>query len=116
METIYGVSESKLRVIPHGSFEKPNFLNKEECKRKLGLQNKTVITILGFVTPKKGHDLVIPLLPAIRSERSTCDCWRTTNGPTMQLTLRELKKIADAIPLLGQGNFHWIPSRFNLHR
>jgi glycosyltransferase involved in cell wall biosynthesis len=65
MEKIYGVSESKLRVIPHGSFEKPNFLNKEECKRKLGLQNKTVITILGFVTPKKGHDLVIPLLPQL---------------------------------------------------
>jgi glycosyltransferase involved in cell wall biosynthesis len=65
MKTIYDVSESKLRVIPHGSFEKPNFLNKEECKRKLGLQNKTVITILGFVTPKKGHDLVIPLLPQL---------------------------------------------------
>ena len=65
MKTIYGVSESKLRVIPHGSFEKPNFLNKEECKRKLGLQNKTVITILGFVTPKKGHDLVIPFLPQL---------------------------------------------------
>lgn len=65
MKKIYGVSESKLRVIPHGSFEKPNFLNKEECKRKLGLQNKTVITILGFVTPKKGHDLVIPLLPKL---------------------------------------------------
>jgi glycosyltransferase involved in cell wall biosynthesis len=65
MKTTYGISESKLRVIPHGSFEKPNYLNKEECKRKLGLQNKTVITILGFVTPKKGHDLVIPLLPQL---------------------------------------------------
>jgi glycosyltransferase involved in cell wall biosynthesis len=65
MKNIYGVSESKLCVIPHGSFGKPNFLNKEECKRKLGLQNKMVITILGFVTPKKGHDLVIPLLPQL---------------------------------------------------
>ncbi len=65
MKTVYGLSESKLRVIPHGSFEKPNFLNKEECKRKLGLQSKTVITIMGFVTPKKGHDLVIPLLPQL---------------------------------------------------
>ena len=65
MKMVYGLSESKLRLIPHGSFEKPNFLNKEECKRKLGLQNKTVITILGFVTPKKGHDLVIPLLPQL---------------------------------------------------
>jgi glycosyltransferase involved in cell wall biosynthesis len=65
MKMIYAVNESKLRVIPHGSFEKPNLLNKEDCKRNLGLQNKTVITILGFVTPKKGHDLVIPLLPQL---------------------------------------------------
>jgi|GEM_PF-1368704 len=65
MEKVYGVSESKLRVIPHGSFQQPHILNKEDCKRKLGLQGKTVMTILGFVTPKKGHDLAIPLLPQI---------------------------------------------------
>ena len=65
MKTLYTIDESKLRVIPHGSFEKPHILNKKECKRKLGFQEKTVIIILGFVTPKKGHDLVIPLLPQI---------------------------------------------------
>jgi len=93
METIYGVSESKLRVIPHGSFEKPNFLNKEECKRKLGLQNKTVITILGFVTPKKGHDLVIPLLPQLDPNVQLVIAGgpQTTNDATY---LEGLKKIA----------------------
>ena len=65
MKTVYGVAESRLLVIPHGSFENPVFLDKENCKRKFGLQGKTVMTILGFVTPKKGHDLVIPLLPQI---------------------------------------------------
>jgi glycosyltransferase involved in cell wall biosynthesis len=65
MQTLYGVPASKLRVIPHGSYQKPTFLDKEECKRKFGLQGKTVVTILGFVTPKKGHDLVIPLLPQL---------------------------------------------------
>jgi glycosyltransferase involved in cell wall biosynthesis len=93
METIYGVSESKLRVIPHGSFEKPNFLNKEECKRKLGLQNKTVITILGFVTPKKGHDLVIPLLPQLDPNVQLVIAGgpQTTNDAAY---LERLKKIA----------------------
>jgi glycosyltransferase involved in cell wall biosynthesis len=60
-----GVPPAKLCVIPHGSFEKRKFLEKNECKRKLGLEGKTVMTILGFVTPKKGHDLVIPLLQQI---------------------------------------------------
>ena len=67
MKTFYGVDESRLLVIPHGSFENPVFLDKENCKRKFELQGKTVMTILGFVTPKKGHDLVIPLLPQIDS-------------------------------------------------
>jgi glycosyltransferase involved in cell wall biosynthesis len=93
METIYGISESELRVIPHGSFEKPNFLNKEECKRKLGLQNKTVITILGFVTPKKGHDLVIPLLPQLDPNVQLVIAGgpQTTNDAAY---LEQLKKIA----------------------
>ncbi len=70
MNTMYDVAESKLRVVPHGSYQKPTFLNKEECKRKLNLQEKVVVTILGFVTPKKGHNLVIPLLPKPRPETS----------------------------------------------
>ena len=65
MKTVYGIRESKLLVIPHGSFEHPIFQNKDDCKLKLGLQGKTVMTVLGFVTPKKGHDLIIPLFPQI---------------------------------------------------
>ncbi|HSV50237.1 MAG TPA: glycosyltransferase, partial [Candidatus Acidoferrales bacterium] len=65
LETVYGVSEGKLTVIPHGSYQKPLFLDKEECKRKLGLSGKTIVTIMGFVTPKKGHDILIPLLPKL---------------------------------------------------
>lgn len=65
MQTLYGVEEAKLRVIAHGSYEQPKFMKKDEAKGKLGLTGKTVLTILGFVTPKKGHDLLIPLLPKI---------------------------------------------------
>lgn len=65
MEALYGVDASKLRVIPHGSYQKPMLLDKDECKSKFGLQGKTVVTILGFVTPKKGYDLIISLLPQL---------------------------------------------------
>jgi glycosyltransferase involved in cell wall biosynthesis len=65
MKTVYGLSESKVLVIPHGSFEHPLFKNKDDCKLKLGLQGKTVLSILGYITSKKGHDLVIPLFPQI---------------------------------------------------
>ena len=63
MQTLYGVEGSKLRVIPHGSYQQPKFMDKNRAKAELGLTGKTVVTVLGFVTAKKGHDLVIPLLP-----------------------------------------------------
>jgi len=62
LENYYRVDSSKLSVIPHGSYQKPKIQSKELCKLALGLQGKTVMTILGFVTRKKGHDIVIPLL------------------------------------------------------
>ena len=65
LQTVYGVKVSKLRVIPHGSYEQPKFTDKQDAKAQFGLAGKTVVTILGFVTPKKGHDLVIPLLPKL---------------------------------------------------
>jgi glycosyltransferase involved in cell wall biosynthesis len=65
LQTLYGVNPSKIQIIPHGSYEQPRFLDKQTVKKKLGLEQKTVVTVLGFVTAKKGHDIVIPLLPKI---------------------------------------------------
>jgi glycosyltransferase involved in cell wall biosynthesis len=94
MQTVYGVPESKLGMVPHGSFQTPTFLNKEECKRKLGLQGKTVVTILGFVTSKKGHDLVIPLLPQLTRDVQLV----VAGGPQKyqdELYLAKLKELAE---------------------
>ena len=104
MKTLYIVDESKLCVIPHGSFEQPRFLEKSECKRKLGLHGKTVITILGFVTPKKGHDLVIPLLPQIDPNVHLV----VAGGPqTTEDTvyLEALKKLAEQYHCLDRVTF-----------
>ena len=104
MKTLYGVDESKLRVIPHGSFEKPKFLDKDECKRKLGLEGKTVMTILGFVTSKKGHDLVIPLLPQLDKNVQLV----IAGGPQTakdEVYLGELKKLAEKHHCLDRVTF-----------
>jgi glycosyltransferase involved in cell wall biosynthesis len=104
MKTLYGVSESKLRVIPHGSFEKPNFLNKEECKLKLGLQGKTVMTILGFVTPKKGPDLVIPLLPQLNPNVQLVIAGGPQTDADAQF-LEKLKRLAEQYHCLDRVTF-----------
>jgi glycosyltransferase involved in cell wall biosynthesis len=93
MQTVYGVEATKLRVIPHGSYQRPKFLNKEKCKTKLGLEGKTVVTILGFVTPKKGHDIVIPLLPNLNVNVELVIAGGPKN-PQDERYLAELKKLA----------------------
>ena len=104
MKTLYGVNESKLHVIPHGSFEKPNFLNKEVCKRKLGLQGKTVITILGFVTPKKGPDLVIPLLPQLNPNVQLVIAGGPQTDADVQFLVK-LKRLAEQFHCLDRVTF-----------
>jgi glycosyltransferase involved in cell wall biosynthesis len=104
MKTLYGVAESKLRVIPHGSFEKPRFLDKNESKSKLGLEGKTVLTILGFVTPKKGHDLIIPLLPRLDETVQLV----VAGGPQTaqdEVYLNELKELAERYQSLDKIAF-----------
>jgi len=94
MKTVYGVEESKLRVVPHGSYQKPTFLNKDQCKRKLNLQDRVVVTILGFVTPKKGHDLVIPLLPNLDRNVQLVIAGGPQNAQDEQY-ISKLKKLAE---------------------
>ena len=59
-----GINENKIVEIPLGSSE-PQILDKNECKSKLEVSGTKVITIFGFVSPNKGHDLVIEILPEL---------------------------------------------------
>ena len=61
----YGVSSSRLKVIPLGCVETPQIVDKETCKKKLNLMGKIVLTIPGFVSKNHGHDLVISNLPQL---------------------------------------------------
>jgi glycosyltransferase involved in cell wall biosynthesis len=65
MQTVYDVEESKLKIVPMGILENPTFSNKNESKRKLGLSDKRIIVIPGFISEHKGHDLIIKILPQI---------------------------------------------------
>jgi glycosyltransferase involved in cell wall biosynthesis len=65
METVYGVLESKLKIIPMGTLENPIFLNKDESKRKLGLSDKRIIVSPGFISKHKGYELIVKILPQL---------------------------------------------------
>ena len=65
---IYRVYRAKVKVVSHGSYENPLFLDKNACKAKLNLSERRVITIPGFVRRSKGHDLAIELVPLLDKE------------------------------------------------
>jgi glycosyltransferase involved in cell wall biosynthesis len=94
LQTVYGLEPTKLTVIPHGSYEQPKFSDKEAAKAKLGLQGKIIVTILGFVTAKKGHDLVIPLLPKINDNVQLVIAGGPQNYQDEQY-MANLKKLAE---------------------
>jgi len=90
MEKIYGVS--KLKVIPHGLYEKPIFLDQNECKKQLGVSGKTTVTIPGFISPAKGHDLVVSILPQLDKNVNLIIAGgtRTDDGAKFLENLKEL--------------------------
>ncbi|AEG17957.1 glycosyl transferase group 1 [Methanobacterium paludis] len=59
-----GTPCEKFVLMPHGTPEGV-FLDKNDAKMSLGLSNKKVLTIFGFVHKNKGHDLVIDILNSL---------------------------------------------------
>lgn len=54
--------------IPHGAPSNPIILNKDESKSKFGLEGKKVITIFGFINPRKDYDTILQILPELGSD------------------------------------------------
>jgi glycosyltransferase involved in cell wall biosynthesis len=61
----YEVPKFRTKVIPIGCLEHPQFLEQDECKKKLKLTGKSVLTLPGFVIRSKGYDLVVEILPLL---------------------------------------------------
>lgn len=67
LERVYGISEVKIRHIPHGC---PNVHHIETSmtKRSLGLQDRVVLMTFGLLSSGKGIEYVIKSLPQIVKE------------------------------------------------
>lgn len=55
----------KVVFMSHGTMETQKAISKTTAKKKLGLQGKTILTIFGFVEPRKQHAKIINLLPEL---------------------------------------------------
>ncbi len=64
LQTIYGVPESKIDVIPHGIPDVP-FVDPNFYKDRFGVEGKTVLLTFGLLSRNKGIEYVIEALPAV---------------------------------------------------
>ncbi|GBD00531.1 GDP-mannose-dependent alpha-(1-6)-phosphatidylinositol monomannoside mannosyltransferase [bacterium HR18] len=64
LQTIYGVPEAKIDLIPHGIPEVP-FVDPNFYKDRFGVEGKTVLLTFGLLSRNKGIEYVIEALPAI---------------------------------------------------
>ncbi len=104
MQKNYSVAESRIRIIPMGCYEHPQFLDKEECKRKLGLSGKRVITLPGFASRRKGYDLVVELLPSLDQDIQLLIAGGARNDDD-RVFCKELKTLAQRHNCLNRITF-----------
>jgi glycosyltransferase involved in cell wall biosynthesis len=64
LQTVYGVSPSKIAVIPHGVPDFP-FVDPDQAKAELGFAGRSVILTFGLLGPSKGIDRMIEAMPQI---------------------------------------------------
>jgi glycosyltransferase involved in cell wall biosynthesis len=59
---VIGVEASRIHVVTHGVPSAAPFPNQEEAKRLLRLEGRRVLTLFGFLSTKKGHDVALAAL------------------------------------------------------
>jgi glycosyltransferase involved in cell wall biosynthesis len=64
LQTIYGVAQDKIDLIPHGIPDVP-FVDPSFYKDNFGVEGKTVLLTFGLLSANKGIETVIEALPAI---------------------------------------------------
>ncbi|GHV64147.1 glycosyl transferase [Spirochaetia bacterium] len=64
ISSVYNVSQSKIRLIPHGIPDMP-FIDPSFYKAQYDLAEKTVLLTFGLLSPNKGIEQVIRALPGI---------------------------------------------------
>ncbi len=98
-------AHEKLRVIEHFVEPRPPLPDADAAKAALGLAGRRIVTILGFIHPRKGHDLAIEALALLPRDVTLVFAGAPSPGNdkkvrAMEQRARELK-CADRLRITG---------------
>jgi glycosyltransferase involved in cell wall biosynthesis len=91
------VPESMVRVIPLFVEARPSLPDREAAKRELGLIDRKVVTLLGFIHRRKGHALLVEALNSLPLEYVAIFLGAPGAGPGCDAFVAQLRDRATAL-------------------
>jgi glycosyltransferase involved in cell wall biosynthesis len=103
LESISGIRhflQSKLQVIPHFVEARNYDINPIQARQRLGVKSSRIITLLGWIHPKKGHKLLVEAIPKLPSNVLIIFAGRSSPGS--EDFLANLLELADTLNVSKQ--------------
>lgn len=94
---------AKLAVVPHFVEGRPALPGPEDARRELGLERRRVVTLLGYITERKGHRLLLEALPGLAPDVSVVIAGAPIAGRDFRR--RELETLAEALTVADRVVF-----------
>jgi glycosyltransferase involved in cell wall biosynthesis len=89
------VPGKRITVIPHFVEPRGALPDPAEAKRELGLEGRRIVTLLGFITERKGHKLLLQALPLLPLDVSVLIAGAPITG--REHRRHELEELASAL-------------------
>lgn len=98
VKKMYWVSGSKIRIIPHGSYDKsyPNKVSRTKARKILGLSSELMYLIFGQIRRYKGLSKAIDAYLSLKLRQPSA--LFIVGSPTDKQYLHELRSICDGLP------------------
>ena len=100
-------AKEKVKIIPHFVERRDIQINPEDVRKSLDLKNKRIITLLGWIHPRKGHRILVEALPKLPSNVMVVFAGQNSKDSGGEQFLQELTqlaktlKVADRIRITG---------------
>lgn len=98
------VETRKLKIVPHFVEPRPRSLTRSEARKSLDLEGFKIVTLLGFIYPYKGHQLLIEAMTELPSDVQVIFAGSIDADPEFVRSLLKLAKekgVEDRLRLTG---------------
>ncbi|MEL7354082.1 MAG: glycosyltransferase [Cyanobacteria bacterium J06560_5] len=93
--SIHQKVKQKVQVIPHFVEERTLEVDRDRSRQLLGLEDRQIVTLLGWIHPRKGHRLVVEALPQLPDTVDVVFAGRHSQGG--ENFLKELIELAERL-------------------